>query len=119
MLLKRTLIMTTAGVLVLAAAMPAFAESEHEGRDADGDMVMAASAAVTLAQAISAAEGATGGRAVQAEYESVDGTAVVAVRLVKEQAVVLARVDATSGAVTPVAPGKNEEEEDDDDSEEG
>jgi uncharacterized membrane protein YkoI len=111
MVLKRVLILTTAGVLTLAAAAPAFAESHDDERNGDGELLAAVAAPVTLAQAIAAAEGKTGGRAVDAGYENVDGATVIRVQLVKDQAVTQARVDAKSGEVLATATGQDEQDD--------
>jgi|1185.fasta_scaffold38616_2 uncharacterized membrane protein YkoI len=95
---KTILGLTAAGLLTLAAA-PAFAGTGGERRDERDEAAAAATAPVTLGQAISAAEGSTGGRAFQAGYESRDGTLVVQVDLVKDQARLETRVDAASGKV--------------------
>ena len=112
-MLKRVLILTTAGVLTLAAAAPAFAESNDDERNGDDEVLAAVAAPVTLSQAITAAEGKIGGRAVDAGYEDVDGATVIKVRLVKENAVTQARVDAKSGEVLATA-GEQDEEDDED-----
>jgi hypothetical protein len=95
---KTILGLTTAGLLTLAAA-PAFAGTGGERRDGRDEAAAAATAPVTLGQAISAAEGSTGGRAFQAGYESQDGTLIVQVDLVKDQARLETHVDANSGKV--------------------
>ena len=112
MLLNRTLIVTMAGAWLLAGATPVLAESEHDGTNSEADAVTSAAAPVTLAQAIGAAEKTTGGRAVEAAYESARDGAVVNVKLVKDKTIVLTRVDATSGEVAVAVPDNDDEDGD-------
>jgi uncharacterized membrane protein YkoI len=111
MMLRRVLILTTAGVLTLAAAAPVFAESNDDEQNGNDEVLAAAAAPVTLGQAITAAEGKTGGRAVDAGYEDVDGATVIRVQLIKDNAVIQARVDAKSGEVLATAAKQDEEDD--------
>jgi hypothetical protein len=78
--------MTTAGVLALAAA-PAFAgTNDDQGQREEDESAVAATASVTLGQAISMAESSTGGRAFRASYAFQNGTSIVQVDLVKDEA---------------------------------
>lgn len=111
--LKRILIVTTAGVLTLAAALPALAESNDDERNGREEIDVAATATVTLSQAISTAESSSGGRAVRAGYESQDGTPVIQVNLVKDRAVLETRIDPGTGKVIATTNRDEREHEED------
>ena len=116
MALRRVLILTTAGILTMAAVAPALAESDDGERNSKDEMAAAMSAPITLSQAITAAEGATAGRAVGARYDGSDGDTVVKVELVKDQALIHVRVDAKSGqTLSKTTASMHEEHEEDDD----
>ena len=103
--------MTVAGVLLLATAATAFAESnddEHNGKD---ESIAAVNAPISLGRAIATAEGETGGRALEAAYETMNNTTVVEVELAKDKGIVTARVDASSGKV--LATGQAQDQQDD------
>lgn len=114
---KRAPIATAAGILVLAAAAPAFAQG-NDGERGDAG-ASAATATVPLGQAISAAESATGGRAVRAGYESQDGAPIVQVDLVKDNALIETSVDPATGKVIATGKPDGEEHEGDEEGEDG
>ena len=109
-------VLAMAGALTLALVGTAFAESDDDEREGEREAQAVVAAPVTLGQAISTAEGSTGGRAVRASYETQNGTSVVRVDLVKDKARLEAHVDANSGKVIAT---NNLEEDDDGGNDEG
>ena len=92
-------VLAIAGVLTLALPSAAFAESNDDEREGENEVQALVAAPVTLGQAISTAEGSTGGRAVRASYGTRNGTSVVRVDLIKDQTRLETHVDAKSGKV--------------------
>ena len=105
---KTVLMATTAGALVLAGAGAASAASGsvYNGKD---QALRAAAAPIALGQAISAAENATGAKALQAAFERQGTQDVVKVTLVKGDRVVASTVDATTGKVIGTKPAAREQ----------
>ena len=97
--MRPKLVLAVAGALTLALVGTAFAESDDDEREGENEVQALVAAPVTLGQAISTAEGSTGGRAVRASYGTRNGTSVVRVDLVKDQTRLETHVDANSGKV--------------------
>lgn len=98
--MKRSIITLVAGGMAAAAALgggAALAGSDHAGDQAE--IALFQNAAHDLRAAIATAEGATGGKAVEAEFTEKDGAPLWEVKTVAGTKHAEVRVDATTGQV--------------------
>jgi len=68
---------------------------------------------VTLAAAIATAEKETGGKTMEAEFESEHGKSLFKVKLVKDNAVHKVKIDASNGKVLKVSNARKRKDKDD------
>ena len=111
--MKRKLIPAAIAAFAIAAAGGAYA-----GHGDEGDAALRAQAKISLVQAVAAAERHAKGKAVRAELENENGTAVYVVEVFDGAKANDVKVDARDGKVLS-ARADNDEHEDMDDEHEG
>ena len=111
--LKRTVVALLGTAMLVGAGGAAFADDRSENEEDAAELKASAGAKVTLVQAMNAAQSATGGSAIEAEFSSDAGQGAWEVELTqKDGSVKTVLVDPMSGAVD-----QNPQNTDDDDEE--
>jgi uncharacterized membrane protein YkoI len=108
--MKRNLILPAAFVGLSATVLAA----AYAAKPAENDGAAIATAKISLAQAVSAAETHVGGKAARAEFEKSKGQWVFDVEVVKGAVVTDVAVDANSGKVLSATEDKADSDDDQD-----
>jgi len=108
-----------AGTLGLTGALAGAAYAKNGRESATDEAAVVASAKVTLAQAIAAAESQVGGKAVGSGIEDQHGTVAFEVKVLKDGQRHKVLIDPQSGQVVKSAVADNEHNEHDDEHDDG
>ena len=110
--LGATVLNNRTSMIAMAALSAAAIGSAYAAKATENDALAVGSAAISMTQAITAAEQHVGGKASRAEYERHKGQWVFDVEVVKDRKVTDVRVDSTSGKVVAAVEDKADSDDD-------